>query len=179
MGRPLNKGPLSEAQWLALRSRIQSHSPQLESEQAKASTSLIEALAGLEELEALTRTHLTPAPPAFTPAPTQQPKVITPPSAHASPAASAKYKTAHQEYAPALKQDQLVEALLQYQRRKMTRSSSSVIPARGAKTTQARSDFSQMTFPEVSAEPKSSTLSGSRVPGVRIPVLRSKFEGKP
>jgi len=177
----LMKKNLTNAQWEALLARIQSPSRELESELARSNANVIHALTGLDELEKLTQTHLQPhlAPDlAPQPAPSVQPPgQVTP----------VQYQTSHDEYAPALNQSALVEALLQYQRKKALRTPKPAnATSTGAKerATQrdidtpafSRSDFAPMRIPAIEAEPKASPLGRATSSGVRLPVLRLKTE---
>jgi hypothetical protein len=170
---------VTKAEWDALLARIQSHSRELESELAKSNSNLIEALSGLEGLESLTDHHLVPLEPILPPAPA--PSSVSAPAAQNPSAqpASVKYHTAREEYAPALNQNALVEALLQYQQKKAMRTpkpaakpaaKASSVPAAPA----SRNDFTPMRIPAIEAEPKASPLGRSAAPSVRLPVLRLK-----
>lgn len=182
---------LSSAEWEALLARIQSPSKELEAHLAKANSNLINALSGLEELEKLTELHLAPPAPALPPAPAQGFQPAT--AAHSMTAQPqtppVQYQTSHEEYAPALNQSALVEALLQYQRKKALRSSRSATSAQARSQSApqaadqihttpafARSDFSPMRIPEIEAEPKNAPLGRTAAPSVRLPVLRLKSE---
>jgi hypothetical protein len=195
---------LSAAEWEALLARIQSPSKELEAHLARANSNLIDALSGLEELEKLTEHHLAPPAPAVPPAPAQassaapasaQPAQGFQPSAagqtvSAQPQTTpVQYQTSREEYAPALNQSALVEALLQYQRKKSIRNSKPAASAqsRSQSASQAadeihstpafaRADFSPMRIPEIQAEPKNAPIGRAATPSVRLPVLRLKSE---
>jgi hypothetical protein len=180
---------LTYAQWEALLARIQSPSRELESELARSNANVLHALTGLEELEKLTQTHLQPHleprldPDLAPPAPSAAAPSVQPPA----PVAPVRYQTSHDEYAPALNQSALVEALLQYQRKKALRNPKPVNgTSTGAKERAAqrdldtpafsRSDFAPMRIPAIEAEPKASPLGRATSSGVRLPVLRLKTE---
>jgi hypothetical protein len=197
MDRSMKNSRLSTAEWEALLARIQSPSKQLEASLARSNSNLIEALSGLEELEKLTQMHLAPhlisqpAAPASTPASQALPHTT---QAHATQAQApqpdareVKYQTSHEEYAPALNQSALVEALLQYQRKKALRSNKPATttaatrsaPAQDIDTPAfARSEFVPMKIPAIDAEPKAAPLGRTATPSVRLPVLRLKHDTK-
>lgn len=186
---------LTSTEWEALIARIQSPSKELEANLAKSNSNLIEALSGLEELENLTQKHLAPPEPILPPAPSAQaaglaagqagPQSQLQPQPPPQPMDPVKYQTSHEEYAPALNQSALVEALLQYQRKKALRnpkpastSSPRSTASKNDLNTPAftRSDFVQMRVPAIDAEPKKSPLGRAAAPSVRLPVLRLKSE---
>jgi hypothetical protein len=181
---------LTAAEWEALIARIQSPSKELEANLAKSNSNLIEALSGLDELENLTQNHLFPIghsklATSATPTALVAEQSATQAQAPKAQAPEVKYQTSHEEYAPALNQSALVEALLQYQRKKALRTpkpadTSANRPVRADEfSTPAftRSDFVPMKVPAIHAEPKAAPLGRSATPGVRLPVLRLKSEG--
>lgn len=101
-----------------------------------------------------------------------------------------QYATRKNEYAPALNQNDLVQALLRYQNQRGSRSKinpggrsqNPATPRNHANSgTPAQSnptEFSPMQVPFVSAEPKDSRLTSNRNAGVRIPILRPKPENR-
>ncbi len=170
MDRSMKKSSrLSTAEWEALLARIQSPSKELEATLAKSNSNLIEALSGLEELEKLTQMHLAPPAPILPPAPAAgtTPSLAPNTSATAAtPPAPVKYQTSREEYAPALNQSALVDALLQYQRNKSARPpQTEKRPAPG---------FTPMQIPMIETEPKAAPLGRAAAPTVRLPVLRLK-----
>ncbi|MFL5813242.1 MAG: hypothetical protein ACJ763_06665 [Bdellovibrionia bacterium] len=180
---------LSTAEWEALLARIQSPSKELEASLAKSNSNLIGALSGLEELERLTQMHLAPhlAPPSSAPSSQAVPHVAQA-QATQTQAPEVKYQTSHEEYAPALHQSALVEALLQYQRKKAFRSQKPAASTAATRPAPAqdidtpafsRSDFVPMKIPAIDAEPKAAPLGRAAAPGVRLPVLRLKNDPKP
>jgi hypothetical protein len=176
---------LSSSEWEALLARIQSPSKELEASLAKSNSNLIEALSGLEELEKLTRTHLAVhlAPQVPVSASANAPALSSHPVQTQTQATEVKYQTSREEYAPALNQSALVEALLQYQRKKALRApkpAPSAGKSRSTPPTQdidtpafSRSEFVPMKIPAIDAEPKAAPLGRATAPSVRLPVLRT------
>jgi hypothetical protein len=183
-------GFLSSSEWDALLARIQSPSFELEASLAKSNASLTKALSGLDELESLTLKNLGPTPQAQIQSPSSsqghvdvaQKSAPQPAEARDASAPQVKYQTSREEYAPALNQDTLVEALLQYQRNKALRAPKPAAPSKPRSSKEiedsgpafTRNDFTPMKIPAIEAEPKASPIGRSAAPGVRLPVLRLK-----
>lgn len=170
------------------------------------------ALSAFEELAQLTQQALAPAPstptaaepqsaaalkPAPAPPAAPPPRIVGHTTAGSSP--GARYATRKTEYAPALNQNDLVQALLRYQQQRGSRSriTQTKTPAQGRvpngpspQGVPLGTEFSPMQVPLVSAEPKETRIGSSnrqgnslgnalgRSSGIRIPILRSKPENR-
>jgi hypothetical protein len=160
-----------------LAKRLISLSPQLENEALRKQTrsNLIEVLDDFASLEETIRNSITPpAPPTVTeekPAPAPAQKSAAPQAPAPRPAAPTAQKpsgnfTSKSEYRPALKNQTLIDALLDYHRRTSPRRSAILRP--GEDTT-----FVTAKVPEVKAELKDERGVG-RSAGLAYPILRSR-----
>jgi hypothetical protein len=144
--------------------RILFLSPELEAEGLKlqSRSNLLDALDGFEQLAQSVSASIEPAC-----EPASEPKAVPSASAPAPlPAQKTAQYTAKKEYQPALSNQGLINALLEYHRKSSPRRSAILRPGEDT-------SFVSAKVPEVEAEVKDAR-GFSRSPGLAYPILRSR-----
>lgn len=175
---------LKEPEWLLIRKRILSHTA-IEKAIDSKREALIEALLSMGELELITQASfkngVEPCSSATTEAAASAPSLLATPSTSALPkntqraaktgGAEANYRTSRQEYASALGNQGLIEALLRYHRRRGPGNKSIILSGLDSET---ETTFTAEQIPQIQVEEKARSFRHPS--GVAVPVLRTKKE---